>query len=58
MRTPVAPLQPGKYNKGGRNPEPSTPRPANPPPPMGLPGWVTQSPALPQTPRVPDSPQR
>jgi hypothetical protein len=35
---------PGRYSKGGRNPGPRTPRPEHPPPPMGLPGWVTYMP--------------
>lgn len=53
MRNPVPPLMPGKYNKGGRNPEPSTPRPASPPPPMGLPGWVTYHPEPPAPSEMP-----
>ena len=50
-REPVPPLVPGKYKKGGRNPEPSTPRP--PPPPAGgpPPPWAVYPP-------VPWSPQR
>jgi hypothetical protein len=51
MREPVPPLQPGRY-KGGRNPEPSTPRPADSPRPMGVPAWVIQKPEPPQPPRA------
>lgn len=47
----VPPLEPGKFNKGGRNLEPSTPRPVHPPRPMGLPGWVIQPPEQPRIPR-------
>lgn len=50
MRDPVPPLRPGKY-KGGRNPEPSTPRPVFPPRPMGVPVWVVQKPVPPQPPK-------
>ena len=35
---------PATYSKGGRNAGPRTPRPASPPRPMGLPGWVTYTP--------------
>lgn len=45
-REPVPPLVPGKYKKGGRNPEPSTPRPP-PPPAGGPPPWTGYPPNVP-----------
>lgn len=49
-REPVPPLVPAKYDKGGRNPEPSTPRPP-PPPAGGPPPWAMYPPAPPQPPK-------
>lgn len=36
-KDPVPPLRQGRVNNGGRNPNAMTPRPKDPPAPMGIP---------------------